>query len=114
MIRQSHRPWIPTMIRISACVGIAPFIALAAWTLWHASRCTGPLPTDRCPLAGSVSFKSVRPELEPLDRPILRPIQESYGMQCDATYTGEIKWCDGAFRCTTVARCLGGMLQLES
>ncbi len=35
---------------------------VSARLLWHAPRCTGPTPADRCPLAGSVntSLKSYR------------------------------------------------------
>jgi hypothetical protein len=36
-------------------VVLAIIALIAAYLLWHAPRCTGPTPADRCQLAGSVN-----------------------------------------------------------
>jgi hypothetical protein len=38
-----------------ALIAFATIALIVAPLLWHAPRCTGPTPADRCPLAASVN-----------------------------------------------------------
>ena len=38
-----------------ALITLATIALITAPLLWHAPRCTGPTPADRCPLAGGLN-----------------------------------------------------------
>jgi hypothetical protein len=43
------------MIRAAGLIALATIALIVAPMLWHAPRCTGPTPADRCQLVGSVN-----------------------------------------------------------
>ena len=48
------------MIRLAGIAVAAAIVLLGGFMVWHGPRCSGPLPSDRCPIVATVAPKGDR------------------------------------------------------